>query len=136
MRVRLVEEIATAVHNSGLFKLVYKNIVPNWTQVPVFPAIGIVYDSDLSSGVTMGSSINVEANIVILIYQQQENNNYEDKLSKLVDEVENIVCNNAFINCNTLTNNIVSFKRDGGILMPFSVAQLTLKVTYRKNCKV
>lgn len=136
MRVKLVEEIATAIHSRGLFKLVYKNIVPNWTQVPAFPAIGIVYDSDISTSATTGSSITVEANIVILIYQHQSNDDYSDKLSSLVDEVEKIICSNKFVICSTINSGVSSFKRDGGILMPFSVAQLTLKVSYRKNCSV
>jgi hypothetical protein len=130
MEKQIVAEIVKDLKQTNKFKAVYNNIIPVWTEVKDFPAIGVVYDSDVRKTYTQNTQI-VNATVLILIYNKQKNSNYDDNLTDLVDVVKTVVKNNNFLRCSTIESIISSFKRDGGFLMPYSVAQLVLSVTYK-----
>lgn len=129
MEKLIVAEIVKDLRQTNKFKRVYDNIMPVWTEVTEFPAVGVVYDSDTRETYSQSKEV-VNAVIPIFIYNKQKNSNYEDNLTDLVAVVKTVIKNNKFLRCNTVESIVSSFKRDGGFLMPYSVAQLILSVKY------
>lgn len=128
MQEKIINELAKDLKNIKDFKRIYKNIVLNWNDIPEFPAISLVYSEDERSN--ENNKLRYKANIEIVIYNKQKSTNYEDNLTYLVKQVDSFIDRNAFLKCNTVESYISDFKRDGGIIMPFSIAQMTLFVDY------
>lgn len=128
MQEKIINELAKDLKTLKDFKRIYKNIVLNWKDIPEFPAISLVYSEDERSN--ENNKLRYKANIEIVIYNKQKSTNYEDNLTYLVKQVDSFINRNAFLRCNTVESFISDFKRDGGIIMPFSVAQMTLFVDY------
>jgi hypothetical protein len=128
MQEKIINELAKDLKTLKDFKRIYKNIVLNWNDIPEFPAISIVYSEDERSN--ENNKLRYKANIEIVIYNKQKSTNYEDNLTYLVKQVDSFINRNAFLKCNTVESYISDFKRDGGIIMPFSIAQMTLFVDY------
>lgn len=128
MQEKIINELAKDLKNIKDFKRIYKNIVLNWNDIPEFPAISLVYSEDERSN--ENNKLRYKANIEIVIYNKQKSTNYEDNLTYLVKQVDSFIGRNAFLKCNTVESYISDFKRDGGIIMPFSIAQMTLFVDY------
>ena len=128
MQEKIINELAKDLKNIKDFKRIYKNIVLNWKDIPEFPAISLVYSEDERSN--ENNKLRYKANIEIVIYNKQKSTNYEDNLTYLVKQVDSFINRNAFLKCNTVESYISDFKRDGGIIMPFSIAQMTLFVDY------
>jgi hypothetical protein len=128
MQEKIINELAKDLKTLKDFKRIYKNIVLNWNDIPEFPAISLVYSEDERSN--ENNKLRYKANIEIVIYNKQKSTNYEDNLTYLVKQVDSFVNRNAFLRCNTVESYISDFKRDGGIIMPFSIAQMTLFVDY------
>lgn len=128
MQEKIINELAKDLKTIKDFKRIYKNIVLNWKDIPEFPAISIVYSEDERSN--ENNKLRYKANIEIVIYNKQKSTNYEDNLTYLVKQVDSFINRNAFLRCNTVESYISDFKRDGGIIMPFSIAQMTLFVDY------
>lgn len=128
MQEKIINELAKDLKTLKDFKRIYKNIVLNWKDIPEFPAISLVYSEDERSN--ENNKLRYKANIEIVIYNKQKSTNYEDNLTYLVKQVDSFINRNTFLRCNTVESYISDFKRDGGIIMPFSIAQMTLFVDY------
>lgn len=128
MQEKIIDELAKDLKTIKDFKRIYKNIVLNWKDIPEFPAISLVYSEDERSN--ENNKLRYKANIEIVIYNKQRSTNYEDNLTYLVKQVDSFINRNTFLKCNTVESYISDFKRDGGIIMPFSIAQMTLFVDY------
>ena len=105
-----------------------------WTDVKDFPAVGLVYETDqMERNNLVNSKAYVIATIPICIYNKQKTSDYDDNLSEYVEIVQKVIETNEFLRNNTIEAIVSDFKRDGGMLLPYSVAQLTLKVKYIKR---
>jgi hypothetical protein len=134
MRTEVIDAICVDLENTRQFKKVYKNIIPVWTDIKEFPAIAIVYESDTVNRENLtNSKAFISANIPIYIYNKQRGSNTEDNLSDLVEVTQGVIEANTYIKTNCVEGMITSFKRDGGLLMPYSIAQLQLQIRYIKR---
>jgi hypothetical protein len=134
MRIEMITKLIDDLQQTRQFKKLYNNIIPAWSDVNQFPAVAVLYEKDNKSRENMSNGkVKVDATIPIYIYNRQKNLESKDTLSELVEIVESVVENNEFLRCNTIESIITDFKRDGGLIMPYSVAQLVLKVTYIKK---
>lgn len=134
MRVELIDSIVEDLLRVRDFRKVYKNTIPMWTDVREFPAVGIIYESDqMERENLVNGKAFVVAKVPIYIYNKQKNSDITDNLSGYVEIVQNIVEKNEFLRYNTVEAIVTDFKRDGGMLLPYSVAQLILTIRYIKK---
>lgn len=133
MRIEIIESIIADLERTKKFRKIYKNDIPLWSEVKDFPAVGIVYESDKTERANLtNGKVFVLATIPIYIYNKQRGTDPNDNLSEFVEVVQSVIEKNEFLKCNTVDAMIVDFKRDGGMLKPYSVAQLILKTKYIK----
>ena len=134
MRLEIINAVVSDLERTKKFKKIYKNIIPMWTDVKDFPAVGLVYETDqMERNNLVNSKAYVIATIPICIYNKQKASDYDDNLSEYVEIVQKVIETNEFLRNNTIEAIVSDFKRDGGMLLPYSVAQLTLKVKYIKR---
>lgn len=134
MRLDIINAVVSDLERTKKFRKVYKNIIPMWTDVKDFPAVGLVYETDqMERNNLVNSKAYVIATIPICIYNKQKTSDYDDNLSEYVEIVQKVIETNEFLRNNTIEAIVSDFKRDGGMLLPYSVAQLTLKVKYIKR---
>lgn len=134
MRLEIINAVVSDLERTKKFKKIYKNIIPMWTDVKDFPAVGLVYETDqMERNNLVNSKAYVIATIPICIYNKQKTSDYDDNLSEYVEIVQKVIETNEFLRNNTIEAIVSDFKRDGGMLLPYSVAQLTLKVKYIKR---
>jgi len=131
IRGKIIDDIVSILENTGAFKKVYKNHIPVWEKARYYPSIGVIYEKENvgENRVNYAGYNRVYGTIRFLIYNKQHRDTYEDNLSDLIDLVYNSVYDN--LKCDKLVNyNFTSMKRDGGLLHPYSVAEITLEVTF------
>ena len=134
MRLEIINAVVSDLERTKKFRKIYKNIIPMWTDVKDFPAVGLVYETDqMERNNLVNSKAYVIATIPICIYNKQKTSDYDDNLSEYVEIVQKVIETNEFLRNNTIEAIVSDFKRDGGMLLPYSVAQLTLKVKYIKR---
>lgn len=134
MRLDIINAVVSDLERTKKFRKIYKNIIPMWTDVKDFPAVGLVYETDqMERNNLVNSKAYVIATIPICIYNKQKTSDYDDNLSEYVEIVQKVIETNEFLRNNTIEAIVSDFKRDGGMLLPYSVAQLTLKVKYIKR---
>jgi hypothetical protein len=134
MRIEIIESLIADLERTKKFRKIYKNTIPMWNEVKDFPAVGVVYESDqMDRSNLVNSKAFTLATIPIFVYNKQRGSDVEDNLSELVEVVQKVVESNQLLKTQTIEAMITDFKRDGGMLMPYSVAQLILKVKYIKR---
>lgn len=134
MRIEIIDNIVKDLEQTRKFRKIYKNTIPMWTDVKDFPAVGIVYEADqMDRENLVNSKAYVVAKIPICVYNKQKASDFDDNLSEYVEIVQKVVEKNEFLRYNTVEAIVSDFKRDGGMLLPYSVAQLTLTVRYIKR---
>jgi len=134
MRIEIIDSIITDLERTKKFKKIFKNSIPVWTDVKDFPSIGVVYESEMTERHNLNNAkAMILATIPIYIYNKQRGSDVEDNLSELVEIVQKVIETNTLLKTKTIEAMVTDFKRDGGMLMPYSVAQLILKVKYIKS---
>jgi hypothetical protein len=132
MRRKIVDSLIEDLENSGEFKVVYKNIVPVWTQVKSFPAVSVIYESETKDADNSSSrSCYYIGNVNIFIYNKQPKNKFEDILTDLIDVVYKVVEDNKVLCCEVISSDVSSMKREGGLIHPYAVAEVKLLVRYK-----
>jgi hypothetical protein len=132
MRKRVVDTLVADLEASGLFKRVYKNVVPVWTQVKSFPAVAVIYESEEKELENSSSRSCYYNGIVnVYIYNKQAKNKFEDILTDLIDEVYTIIENNNVLCCEVISSDVARMKREGGLIHPYSVAEVKIVVRYK-----
>lgn len=135
MRVKLVETILSDLKKSKRYKNLYKNIVPLWTDIPRFPAVSVLYESehkDLSR--LSGNRFYYEGIILIYLFNKQKSaNSYEDVLSDFITETYTLIKNNTYLRNNTIDCSVAEMKREGGIVHPYAIAQIKITVKYQQT---
>jgi hypothetical protein len=131
VRKEAVEQLVADFEASGLFKKVYKNIVPVWTSIHKTPAAAVIYSTELADRDNFtNNKVKYYGNIYVYIYNKQAATKYEDNLTELIDEAQRIIMENEYLRCNTIETIMAELKRDGGTIHPWSMAQLRIEVTY------
>jgi hypothetical protein len=131
VRKEAVEQLAADFEASGLFKKVYKNIVPVWTKVTRVPAISVIYSTEEADRDNFtNNKVRYYGNIYVYIYNKQGSTKYEDNLTDLIEEVQRIIMENEYLRCNTIETIMAELKRDGGTIHPWSMAQLKVEISY------
>jgi len=131
-REDILIEVGRILEGSKLFKKVYKNITPIWTQVKQVPAASYLYtteDVEVSSGDRLRGKLKL---MIYITNKQKHSDDFEDILSTLITQVEFLIDRNEFLKCNTIETLVTNIKQDGGILHPYAVAQLTVTIDYLK----
>jgi len=132
MRRRIVDSLAEDFERSGLFKRVFKNIVPVWTQVKAFPAISVIYESEEKDLENMSSrACYYTGKVNVYIYNKQPKNKFDDILTDLIDEVYTIIEDNDILCCEVIRSDVSRMKREGGLIHPYAVAEIQIAVRYK-----
>jgi hypothetical protein len=134
MRIEVIDAICTDLEKTRKFKKIFKNSIPVWTDIKEFPAIAVVYESDTANRENLtNSKAFISANLPIYIYNKQRGSDTDDNLSDLVEVAQGVIEANTYVKTNCVEGMITSFKRDGGLLLPYSIAQLLLQIKYIKR---
>lgn len=132
MRRRIIDSLAEDFSASGSFKRVYKNIVPVWTQVKSFPAIAVIYESEEKQLDNQSSrSCYYVGEVNVFIYNKQSKTKFDDILTDLIDEVYTIIEDNQVLCCEVIDSDVTRMKREGGMIHPYAVAQIKIRVRYK-----
>ena len=135
MRKEITDTIYDEIVGLGIFKKTYKNIVPMWAKIPSFPAVAVIYDSETVERYNNNHKAIANGKVGIYIYNHQSPSEYEDNLSEFIDEVQKVIEENKFLSCNLVECIVSEIKRDGGIIHPYSMAQIIVSVKYIKTLK-
>ena len=131
MRRNIVDNIVRVLVDSGKFKKVYKNILPNIEKIAVFPTAAVVYEREkVMREFISGKTMRYEADIIIPIVNKHKNSNLDDVLTDLIDIIQDGILSDKWIVCNTVDCWVEETERDGGTLYPLAIAQVVVKVRY------
>jgi len=131
MRREIVDNIVKVLIDSGKFKKVYKNILPNIEKIAVFPTAAVVYEREkVMREFISGKTMRYEADIIIPIVNKHKNSNLDDVLTDLIDTIQDGILSDKWIICNTVDCWVEETERDGGTLYPLAIAQVVVKVRY------
>jgi len=123
-----MKEDSSNKYSPNLFKQVIKNNIPSWTAINSTPSIAFYMAS--SEYVDNRYSENTISEIVIYIYHRHRNKglSLEDILSPLITRVRAEVKTLVDKDSKILTANVVSSNKDGGTILPYTVAEVILRV--------
>ena len=134
MRIEIIDDIVTAINNTAQFKKTYKNIVPVWTDVKQFPACAVMYESEEKQRDNLtNSKAYYIGKIGIFIYNKQSKTSYKDNLSDLIEEVYSIIEGVRWLKYKVVDATVSQMKRDGGIIHPYSMANIIVEIKYLKK---
>ena len=136
MRKVILNELVKGLENLNLFKKIYTNSAPLWTQIKQFPTCSVIYDTDEVNRefITCSNKMRYHGKISIVIYARRKNTNeYDDVLSDLIDSVETNINSNTTLQDLVIDCIVASIKQDGGVLHPHSMALIDVEVNYQKN---
>ena len=127
----VIPELKADFESLGIFKRVYPNIAPVWTQVHDTPSISLILsDSQYSRDSLSSNRVRAESTILVYIYNRQPTNEFEDILTELIEETQRIILGNKYLQCNTIEFMCTEVKRDGGTVHPYSIAQIKIALSY------
>ena len=134
MRIEIIDDIITAINNTAQFKKTYKNIVPVWTDVKQFPACAVMYESEEKQRDNLtNSKAYYIGKIGIFIYNKQSKTSYKDNLSDLIEEVYSVIEDIRWLKYKVVDATVSQMKRDGGIIHPYSMANIIVEIKYLKK---
>ena len=134
MKKEIIDDIITAIDNTKQFKKTYKNIVPIWTDVKQFPSCAVMYESEEKARDNLtNSKAYYIGKIGIFIYNKQSKTSYEDNLSDLIEEVYSVIEDTRWLKYKIVDATVSQMKRDGGIIHPYSMANIIVEIKYIKN---
>lgn len=136
----LLSNIKVDANNSNsapLFKKVIANNAPIWTAVEVTPSV-CYYLADTMYEDAGGLRINGKSNLLIYVYNKHRAGNLslKDMLSPLIAAIRAEVMRLPTVNASILDATVVKVSRDGGTVLPYTVAELTVEVNFveTKSC--
>jgi hypothetical protein len=134
VKKEIVEEIIKRVEEKGIFKKIYKNIIPIWTNIQQFPAFAILYEKEKKErhNLTNRKAYFI-GEISIFIFNKQPQNKYDDILSDLIEEVYSVIEDIRWENFNIVDATLSEMKREGGIVHPYAIATITVQIRYIKS---
>jgi len=129
-RKDIFDKIVSIVDNNEYIKHTYKNLAPTWGNVRVFPSAAVLIDTEKVELKEYSCSTDRELSILILIYHRHKNNDYSDILSDLLDSIESDLKDDVDLRDLTTISYPETITQDGGILYPFTMAEIVYKVQY------
>ena len=134
MRKFILDTMIKVLEDTGLFKKVYANTAPVFTQIKSFPALAVAYDGDMVDRHNISTTrMRVDSIISIYLYVKQEYaNDFEDITSEYIDIIESTINNSEELKTNTIDCIVTSIKQDQGRLHPYAMAQLNVSLSYLK----
>jgi len=133
MRKELLDDIYNLLKNSGIFKEGYKGVIPAVTVPKLFPSFAVAIDNEQRKRDRLTEcKFEHELTVIVMLYQQGRSNIYEDLLSPIVEQVEDLINNDDTVNNKVIDIWVDKITQDGGILHPKSLAELELKIIYRR----
>jgi hypothetical protein len=133
MRRLVVDTLYDEIKSTNKFKVGYKNVIPALVKLPRFPAFSIIVENETRKRSELSScQFDNELTIIVLVYQKNKDNDFSDRISDLVEEVEKVV-NSSSLHSQVIDMYVRKVTYDGGILHPKYLAELEVKVFYREN---
>jgi len=129
-RKDIFDKIVDIVSNNDNIKHTYINVAPTWGNVRVFPASAVLLDTENIELKEYSCSTDRELTVLILIYNKHKNNDYSDILSDILDSIEDDLKNDSDLRDLTTISYPETITQDGGILYPFTMAEIAFKVRY------
>jgi len=132
VREDIVNSLLEDLKATGEFKKLYKNVVPVWSQVKMFPAVAVIYEmEEKESDSSSSRSCYYKGTIKVYLYNKQPKTKYDDILSSLIDVVYKVVEENDML-CNfVISADVARMKREGGLVHPYAIAELQIDVRYK-----
>lgn len=132
-----LREDASNSNSSPMFKKVISNNSPIWTSVEVTPAV-CFYLSDTEYEDYDGLRYNGKARVVIYIYNKHKTRglSLKDILTTYISAIRNEVQKLPKLDSSILTSFVSKVSRDGGTILPYTVAELTVEIDFveAKGC--
>ncbi len=133
-----LKEDADNPNSAPLFKKVIENNAPIWTSVEVTPSV-CYYMSHTTYDSYDGLRYNCKSNLAIYIYAKHRTRGLSipDILSPLIQRVKEAVQSMPSYSGSITDAFIAKTSRDGGTVLPYTIAELTLNVDFieLKTCK-
>jgi len=113
-----------------LFKKVIKNNIPIWTAINDTPSVAFYISH--TEYTNNRYSNNVVAEVVIFIYNRHKKTglSLDDILSPLVTKTRYAVKELVKDNDNIISADIIESNKDGGTILPYTVAELVFQVEF------
>jgi len=133
MRKDILNIVKQTIEDSGIFKKVYFGVAPPVTTPRSYPSIAIVPEYENRNRVNVtGCTFESELNISLIIYHKSKQNKFEDIISDIIEQVEMLFVNNPYLDGLVLDYWVYKIEQDGGVLHPNYIANVGLKIIYRK----
>ena len=123
--------------SAPLFKKVITNNVPLWSTVEQTPSV-CFYIPETTYEVPNGLTTKGTSSVLIYIYNKHKARglSLEDILSPFISRIKAEVNKLSTIDSSILDAYITKVKKDGGTVLPYTVAEITLEVSFmeRASC--
>ena len=129
-RKDIFDKVKEIVENDSDFKKVFVGVAPAWGNVGEFPACAVMFDTDKAELQNYACDTYHNMNMLLIIYHRHKTNKYGDILSDLIDNLEGKLKDNQDLKDLTVSYYISEIVQDGGILYPFTMAQVSLTIQY------
>jgi len=134
MRREIVDTLYDELNATNKFKQSYKNVIPAVAIVKRHPAFAVAVDTETRSKSDLaGCRFENELTLIVMLYQQNRSHDFEDRISDLIDVVEDVVKNSQKLNDMVIDIWVSKITQDGGILHPNYVAEIEVKAIYRRK---
>jgi len=130
-RSEIFNKIVSVVKDSDKFKEVYAGVAPTWSNIRMFPACAILIDREDNTPRDYTCVLDREVKVLFLIYEKYKTNEYGDKVGDLLEDLEDVLNSSDELQSLTTYYYPESVLQDGGILYPFTMAELKLNIQYR-----
>jgi len=129
-RKDILDKLFDIVKNTSSLKAYYRGVAPTWGNVRMFPACAMILDKETSVIQNYACDTRRVMNVLFIVYHKHTRNDYEDILSPVIDSLENNIQTNDDLKKLTVITRVKQITMDGGILHPYTLAELNLEVEY------
>ena len=129
-RKDILDKLYGIVTNTGSLKSYFRGVAPAWGNVRMFPACAMVLDKEISVLSNYACDTRRTMNVLFIVYHKHTGNDYNDILSPIIDSLENNIQTNDDLKALTVITRVKQITMDGGILHPFTLAEINLEVEY------
>lgn len=125
---RQMKEDPSNEYSPNLFKEIIKNNVPVWTAIEATPSVAFYPDASDYKQDRYKNFANTEVAIYIYHRHTTSGLSLEDILTPIITRIRGMVKNLPSLNGKIIEAEIVSTRRDGGTIHPYTLAELILVV--------
>ena len=130
-RKEILDTLVEEIKKENIFKDVYVGVIPAWAYIKNTPSIAIAIDKEERQRHEIpGYKFQNNLQIVLMIYNEGKNGEYEDIISDLVEKVEDIINYSKPLQDMVVDIYVSQVKHDGGILHPKALAEIEVQVSY------